>query len=284
MPKNLRTFIFTTLLVLVVLVLAAQKIKAVDSEYDAAYKEYVTAQSNYRDAHDDYILSRAQYLRFQTQQSQTDAINSTAKMLVARDDLMIKYMLALRAKVNETKGISEDKKQSISSKVDEEIGWYNDHKQRLPSGGSLNDVIKDSENAKKKFSEEMPFFFDTLSIVSAGKVVSFRERMNDEISKLKDKIDKIKSSENPDERLSVEKLQTIDRWLFESDQRLARSEEKINEANDDMNEFYNKRNDNLRKQNSLYDSVITRIEESKQYLKDTNTYLLEVVREIKTKD
>jgi len=248
-------------------------------------KSGVQAQSNdyasvyHKTAHEDYVLKRAQYLRFKTQTSASNAIDSTIVMLQARDQATIDYLKSLKARLNEAKGIDDQVKNELRIKLDEEIQWFGEHKAKLSSANSLEDVVADSNLAKTEFGNLDSVIYQSLSEIAFGKTVDYQSRLTDILNTIKDKISKIKNEQREDYSFSVEKLQTIDRWLFESENHLDRSTQKQVSAQEFLARF------NLAARvggPDLYSNILLNSNDSKQYIRETGTYLKEVVREIKT--
>jgi len=250
-----------------------------DTPYEIAYKDYQTQIEEYQSAHQDYILRRSQYLRFKTLQSQQDAQDATVKMMQERDDVIVSYLKTLKERLNETSGVSDIKKAGLNTRIDAEIGWFTDHKGRIPSAGSLDDLIKDNKKAKERFDKATPLFYEVLSVVSSGKITDFDERLKDVFGQLKSKVDEIKGEQRDEYKLTTLQLQNLDRWIFDADNRILRAEEKQVDADTAIETFISQVNKTV----LIYNTVVLRLSEAQQFLKESGSYMTEIVREIKTK-
>lgn len=249
-----------------------------ENEFRVAFSDYTLSIEEYREAHEEYVLARSQYLRFNTLQAKTNAREATLKMLQARDKVVIAYLAAFKAKLEETEGISDDKRGELNFRIDEEITWFSEHKELLPSAGTPEDLVDDSDEAKKRFLSREALFYEALSTISSGKVRDFRARLSDVFTAIGDKVNEIKEEDREGYSFSTRKLQLVDRWIFETENRISRSDGKHDEALDLMSMISPLFGDNK----GRYDKVLLKLGESRQYLKEASSFLLEIVREIKT--
>ncbi|MCH7641030.1 hypothetical protein IID22_02450 [Patescibacteria group bacterium] len=266
-------------LLLVGLILASPSFSqpASASSFDQAYKDYTLTVEKYRRTHDEYILTRSQYIKFQSLTSQNNAKQATINMLEARDDVVIRYLGSLKARIEEISGIQDATKEGLFFRLDEEINWFTDHRNKLGSAGSLEDLVADSNQARERFEEDDPLIYESLSNISAGKVNKFRNRLNDIFSRIRDKVNTIKEEDRSEYQFSTRKIEIIDRWVFEIESRITRSEEKQQEADELISELGSGKGGSTR-----YNKILERLGESQQFLKEASLFIREIVREIKT--
>jgi hypothetical protein len=282
MKRNIVAFIFAILLLLSLHSRGNQTLAVTTEEaFTSAYSQYNEKLADYNKARDDYVLARAQYLKFKTQRSETDAFNATLRFLQTRDEVVVLYLDTLEKKLDAAVGVSNAQNSALKFAISEEKQWFNQHKVNLLSAGTLKDLVADSDKAEDRYQEDHALFYQVLSVVSFGKVIDYQERSEELIMVLKDRLEGIKNEEVDGYKLSFDKSQTIDRWLVESENKIARSEEKQVKIEDEMLKF----EDNKKKAraSSIYNSVLKIATESRQLLKESTTMLLEVIREVKTK-
>ncbi len=248
--------------------------------FDQAYKDYQEQIEVYRVSHEEYVLRRSQYLRFGTLKSQQDAHDATVVMLQERDSLLVSYLVALRERLDETIGVDEARRQGLMVQINEEVGWFEDHKQKVPSAGTLDDLVEDSKDVEKRFTLVEPLFYEVLSSISLGRVTYLEERLKDTFSKVKEKVDEIKKEDREGYTFSARKIQILDRWVLESENRIVRADEKQIEAESIIASFGDPKE--RRTVLNLYSEAIGKIVESQQFLKESSSFMKEIVREIKT--
>lgn len=258
----------------------AQEDAASDTPFEISFMDYQTQIEEYQTAHQEYILRRSQYMRFRTLQSKQDAIAATVKMMQKRDDVTIAYLKTLKERLNEADGVNDQKRSALNVRVDAESGWFTDHKGKIPSAGTLEDLIKDNKLANDRNERAQILYYETLSVISSGKTIDFKERLADVFGQLKLKIDEIKGEQRNEYILSDEKLLTLDRWVFEADNKFLRTEEKQAEADILIAGYIAQRV----KATMTYSAVMLRLGETQQFIKEAGSYMTEIVREIKTND
>ena len=190
-------------------------------------------------------------------------------MLQARDDVVIAYLSMLLARLSEAISVSEVRKESLTLRVDQEIGWFTDHRDTLPSAGTLDDLVKDSDLAEKRWEGVEPLVYEVMITLPYGKISDFTQRSDSALTAVKNK---------EGYKFSNEKFEVLDRWTFETNARIVRSKEKQVEV-DNMIVLIVKQRKAILKH---YNDMIGVLGESQLFLKEANTFLREVIREIKT--
>lgn len=245
--------------------------------FDKAYKDYVFTTDQYNKAHSDYLLARAQYLQAKTLASQTKAKEATSAMLEARDDVMATYLLALRQRLVESIGIDDTTKNGITSRVDTEVSWWRNHKSKIDSAGTLEDLVSDSNEGLTHYPTTEALSYEILATIPLGKEQVFRNSFNDLLSNTKTKISQIRTNGDHD-------TTNAERWVIETENKLTRSLEKEVEAQKLMPDLQTlPKAGEQSKKADIYNSVIMRLSESIQFLKEATGYMKEVIKQIKTK-
>lgn len=246
--------------------------------FDNAYKQYSLEIEEYQKTHDEYVLARSQYLKFGTLTSTNNAKDATIVMLQARDDVVISYFKAVKEKLSETQGIPDATRDALNVRIDEETKWFSDHSGRLSSAGSLDDIVKDSDDAKNRYESVDSLIYEALSVVASGKISRLRERLVGTFSSVSKKVSEIREEEKEGFTFTTRKLELIDRWIFETENRVTRSEEKQVEAEAEFTEFTGDKKKNA----PTHNVVLSILGESQQYLKEASLFVKEIIREIKT--
>jgi len=254
------------------MVLGGRCVLAQEFNYDKAYQDYEYNYSLYTRAHDDYVLAKARYLPDKTLISGEEAKKATLMMLQARDETVRTLLTAIQMRVNENKGLSGSQKESLFKQIDPEVKFYEDHKIKLVSAGSLDDLVSDSNKAKDRFeSITQPLIYASLVNLSIGKTVYERGNVEKVIFDLKAKVAEIKSVGDKDTSL-------FDRNFIDLENKLTRSQDKETEAQD----LVTNANKSFAKKVSYYNNAIAAIQGSYLYLREVATYLKEMIRIIKT--
>ena len=121
----------------------------------------------------------------------------------------------------------------------------------------------------------MDIAYQTLHGIINYKVSQNTDQVEVQTKAIKIKLNQIKQAENKDVTLA-------ERWLLEAENRLAWSQEKQIQSRTEIDKISQLRYGNKR-ETTFYQARFL-LEEAQQYLKETNSYLLEVIREIKNAD
>ncbi|MBI4057810.1 hypothetical protein HY405_00625, partial [Candidatus Microgenomates bacterium] len=192
--------------------------------FKRAYEDYVFSYTLYRSAETDYQFARGQYLTFKTLDSRRNAQEATAKLLTLRDEVVKTYLTAVRTKLRETKGVIDDS--TYYGLIDPEVVWFIAHKGTISTSNSLDELVSKSDEARDRHGMAEVAIYQTLSGITIGNLNSLRQELILITQSTKNKIESIKQTSDPNERLSDRKIQTIERWMGDVETRLARSREK----------------------------------------------------------
>lgn len=244
--------------------------------FERAYQDYVYTMDVYNGAHSEYLLAKAQYEQAGTLVSQTKARETTEAMLEARDDVVLAYLTAVRMRMVEADGVGEITKNGLFTRIDAELSWFRDHKNRLSSAGTLQDLEDDSDEAADRFNElTQTVAYETLATVPFGRLSLMRSQTSSVLADINNKIFQVRS--NGDKDTAV-----IERWAFEIDNKITRSLDKEIEAQALIPNFTPDQRNRTPNYAKNFNDIIFRLEESRQFLRDATEYMREIIREITT--
>jgi hypothetical protein len=242
-------------------------------DYNRAYNDYIHIYNQYREAHTDYVAARQAFGAYKTLTSKTEALNKTLKMLQLRDEVVRTYLTALRMKLAGMTGISNYEQNILYLKLDTEVNWYIKHHNELASAGSLEDLVDSSREAQVRYYQTEVLIYQALGTILASKETTLREKISQEIEILKGKIAEIRQRGDKE-------TTTAERWLLEAENRLTRSQEKQFAAQQILAKIESYDQNKIQSFNQAQFTL----EESHQYLKEANSYLKELIREVKRAD
>lgn len=251
---------------------------SLDREFDQARETYGLSLESYNRAHNDYVRARAQYFQFDTLTAQNNAKEATRKMLQERDQVIIDYLEAIRKRILATQGIEQFRVDGMIATIDDEQSWLRNHKDNLGSAGTLEDLVEDSDEAGDRWFALQPAIYTMLSEIPYGRVNTFQERLDEIFTRTREKVIEIRNEERPEYQLEVDKLERIDRMIFETEGRIQRSNDGHFDTRSEI--------DNLGKRKGKYDreysDIIISLAESTQELKEASLFMKEILREIST--
>ena len=273
MRKKLPKIILPLFILFLLVVFLSLPIKAQEFNFDRAYSDYLYNYNLYRQSHSDYIAAKEAFSKYKTLTSKTEALEKTRFMLKNQDETVKTYLTALRLKLAQTSGISDYEQNVLYLKLDSEVSWFAKHQEKVNSAGSLDDLADSAKDGQSQYQKTEFLIYETLGAILASKETGLREEINQKIKELKDKVGEIRLKGDKNTALA-------ERWLLEAENRLTRSQEKQFAAQQILSKI--KTNDSNKVED--YNRAQFSFEESHQYLKDANSYLKEVLREIKSAD
>ncbi len=241
--------------------------------FERAYQDYTYNYDIYRRANSEYESFRLQYIQYKTLAAQENAREATVRMLQARDEVVKTYLTAMRTRLSESQGIMDDKRASLNSQIDASVLWFADHKDSIPSAGSLDDLEKDSGEAKERYGTDEYMLYDTLITISIGKIAFLREKQENTLGEIKTKVTEIRA--NGDKDTGV-----IERWILDTEAKITRSREKELEALGLLSKLRGYGSVDV----NVYNEILFKLSETHQYLKDANSYMKEIINQIKFED
>lgn len=269
-------FITVGIAVFVLVVIASFRgTYAQDIDYNRAYQDYTFNLDEYRKAEALFQLKRSEYLRHKTLSSKNESIDATREFLKARDQVVISYLTAIRRKLEEIPNADGAGKEPYYSKLDSEVVWYQEHKDRLDTAASLDDLVDDSEEASKQYSLTEIVSYEVLTAISIGKINSSREPLRELISQVKTKISEIRQAGDKD-------VSIVEKWVLDAENEEIRSGEKIDTAMTLLAKM--KESQKGAAKRTTFNSSQEKMSEAHQHTKEANRFLGEIITEIKTAD
>lgn len=264
------------LLIVLAFLLFPVQTTAQDLTYEQSYQDYLHAQEEYTREHSEYLLARSQYQQAGTLAAETKAREETSQMLAARDEVISTYVQAVRMRLLETEGVAETSRTGLSSRLEADVNWYRDHRDRVSSAGSLSDLVSDSEEAKKHYDQTtVPLVYESLIVIPTTRVSELRKDLSVVVSDVKNFVNTVEAEGTHD-------VSNADRWMIQIDGKMSRSLDKEIQAQNQLQALQNP--DTKTNFNSIYNTSVTYVTESHQFLKEASTFLSEVMRLIRTKN
>ena len=266
------------LLLTVCLIFLASQIHAQEPtqpifDFSRAYQDYLYTTGQYRKSHQDYIIAKQSYLSYKTLSAKNQCQEKTSQMLKLRDETIRTYLTALRLKLSELTKILVYEQNMAYLKLESEISWYSKHQDKITSAASLEDLLQASEETQQRYKETEVLAFQTLGMILSYKEESFQAKIEEGLSSLNEKISQIRTDGKKD-------TTKVERWLLDAQNKITRAKEKRLSARQIINKMKSSDQDKIK----TFDSFLSIIAECHQYLKETNSYLKEIIGEIKKSD
>ncbi|HLE48495.1 MAG TPA: hypothetical protein VI819_00470 [Patescibacteria group bacterium] len=247
------------------------------AEFSILYNAYRKKYDEYLVAHDEYTLARSQYEKFDTLTSREKAQVETAKMLIKRDEVMVLYFTALKARLDDTSlEMDEARKNELKSLIDTEIQWYNEHKSRIKTNQTLKELVIISNEGQDHYYGNDNTIYLSLFEISRARMTRYDNRFDELFLRLTSLTETIKAEKRDEYKLSDSKIERIDRWIGEVNNK----EAEYNLTMEEAVKLTPEQGDRNRSKN-LYNAALESMEEALAILKQRISFVNEVIREIK---
>lgn len=179
---------------------------------DRAYQDYQYNLTVYDQAYSDFQDAKNAYLANPNSLAlKDDARIKLYQMLMDRDQLMVVYLTALRTKITELPGLSNDDKNSIFGKIDPEVNFYANHKLVYKRDESLDQLFSDNGQSQAQYKNTTSLVVqESLFDISLGQVEGLRIAHEQIYSTLKSVIDAGVAA-------GTLKIDPFNRWLTDID-------------------------------------------------------------------
>ena len=207
--------------------------------------------------------------------SRAKAQTQAREMLEARDAVVVAYLRAVRERLDSAVGVPETARAGFNERLRLEISWFEDNASKLPSAGSLEDLVASSDGAAEHFfSFTEPLVFEILGSISIGVSTDFRMKLTDILGSVKTKTAEIRA--NGDHETT-----NIERWTVEVENKITRSLDRELEAQSLALSLSSPKTKNKA---NVYASVVDRSEDSLSLLREGSGFLREIVRTMRVSE
>lgn len=189
---------------------------AQDLTTQKAFNDYLFAQDNYRTSLSTYNLKKDSYLKNPTLSLKEELRLVTYDFLSKRNDYKRTYLTVVRTRTTELTGITKDEKETVFTKIDPEVVWYEKRKNEVKSTDSLEDLLNKSKEEDSRYqTDTLPIIYFSLSNISLSSVIELKTDHINLYEKLKKEADELVKLGRADSSL-------FERWYKDIDNELAK--------------------------------------------------------------
>ncbi|MCJ7827666.1 hypothetical protein MUP65_00775 [Patescibacteria group bacterium] len=266
--KRLKTALLFLLVVFLTLpVVLSSRAQEPNPELAIALANYEHTYERYRLAHNDYELAKSQYRAYNNLTSQTTALTKTAIMLEARDQVMIIFLHLIGTKLSTETKFTFGKVSVILQKLTNEADWYLEHQSKISSAATIEDLLAISQEAEERFDYSSQIVYEALFEGFIAEETEIMTLVQLELTQLNGLIQEIRQTDQD--------TSSIERWQIETENKFELARQKFTQA-DEFDAYLPK--DGAGPNFSRHTLML---EQTNQYLKETNLNIIEIIREIK---
>lgn len=142
---------------------------------DTTRKDYIFSEDNYKNSLSLFNLKKGSYNKNPTLSIKEEARIALLDLLIKRVNFKKSYLTFIRSKVVESKGLNNDQKSTVYSKIDPEVLYYENRTKEYVPNTPLEDLINKSKEEDTKYETgTLPVIYFALGNLSLGDVVSLR--------------------------------------------------------------------------------------------------------------
>jgi hypothetical protein len=260
-----------TIFVLFLFLVKTLPVQAQDFTAQKAFEDYQFQQTLYLTAEAEYEDAKAFYKKNPTLQLREEARKSTLSFLRIRDQLTATYLTALRMKLVETTGLSDEEKGGFFGKIDPEVAWYENHLANYQDADELATLFSKSDEVKARYNSTTRFVaYDVLFFISLSEQLGIKHDHQVVYADLKNFInDRIAEG-----RLRID---PFNRWLNDTDAVLIVLNQNEALARTKIATLYSRRNI---APNTTYNSSVQILTTTMKPISQLNNYLMELLKTI----
>ncbi len=261
---RVRLLVFAILLTSI-LFLAPQSVFALD--YNQSRLDYQTQYNDYRNRLIEYRSARSEYITYKTLVSQTRAIYVTQQFLNSRQNVMINYLNMLLARIDAAKGpyLSTSQADTIKQQIDLQLDLLDKQIPQIEATSTIEDITKISTLIEKNISTINAIGLQTQALILDSRMQEYQVTTVNLLAFTTEQVRRITKEGKKD-------TTDIDRWLLDAEQKYQLALQGFNESQLLISKI---RND------GQYENYRTSLKKSRQYLKETNARLSEIVINLK---
>ena len=237
------------------------------ADFQKAQEDFRFQFENYVKVHQEYLVARAKFKQFKTLPSETEAFVALKKVQSLRSQALSAYFSVLQEKLRQTRQISDDQRNSLTSEIVSIQTYLSEFDQR--AANSKN--VTGAENLSAEFEAKKVGWQNSATKVRG---VIFSSNLQDLSARLLQLIENTeKTLKNyqvlPDFELRIEKLQTIKIKNAQAKELASQTANSFFAINPTLNQFEVFRLESDGKQNG---------ESAKKLLKEALTAIIEAAR------
>lgn len=253
---------------------AVSNIFAQDFTFIKAREDYIFSEDTYKKDLMNFNLKKASYQKNPTLSLKEELRLATYKFVGSRNNLIKSYLTMIRIKVLESKGLSNPQKETLYSKIDPEVVWFDDRKNKYEVSNTLEDIIRKTKEEDEKYtSETIPVIYYSLAFTSLGDSITIKNKHIKIYELLKNEANELVTLGRADAKL-------FERWFKDIDNEFVIIDGIEKSLLSEIDKIFGE--DVYRKQ-SGYENAIETLIPIKQNLLRLNGFIMELENTVNTK-
>lgn len=233
-----------------------------------AYSDYLYQFQQYRQNYSDFQVAQNAYLKFNTLQSQSQALTATKTMLSERDTLLHAYLLYLFERVGEQGGMTTVNRQLYQSLLTNELSFLETQSGLVSSINSIDDATSTSQQLEDHYEVLQATIDEIITGISLAQLNVIYQNFNLQVTAAQNIFQQNSST------MSSAKQATVNSWITQITSQQSLYQQKIADINTEASTLTNI-NDAGSLDQAMQD-ITTKLGQAKQYVSDSIANLREV--------
>jgi len=233
-----------------------------------AYQDYLYQFDLYRQKYNDFQIAKNTYDKFNTLESQSQALSATKTMLSQRNMLLHTYLLYLYERVGEHQGITPSNKQLYLSLLGNELAFLETQNNLVPSINTLSDTVSSSEQLESHYPVLQITIRKIIAGISLGQLNIIAQNFDKQVQSAQSLVNQNASL------LTAEKRTVINNWLIQIGSKRSLYQQKIDQTASAITALTS--STGVRDIDKQYADIVEDIDGAKQYLADAIANLNEL--------
>lgn len=249
-------------------------VSAQDFNFAKAREDYVFSDDKFKLDLFDFNLKKAAYQKNPTLSLKEELRLATYKFVGSKNNLIKSYLTMIRIKVLESKGLSNPQKEVLYSKIDPEVVWFDDRKNKYELSNILEDIIRKTKEEDEKYTTQtIPVIYYSLAFTSLGDSISIKDKHIKNYELLKNEANELVNLGRADEEL-------FERWFKDIDNELVIIDGIEKSTLSEIDKIFG---EDVYRRQSGYENAIETLTPIKQNLLRLNGFLMELENTVNTK-
>lgn len=249
-------------------------VSAQEFNFTKAREDFVFSEDKYKSDLSDFNLKKASYNKNPTLSLKEEFRISTYNFVGTRNIFVKNYLTMLRLKTVESKGIESSLKESIYSKLDPEVVWYDNRKNDYDLSNTIEDIIRKTKEEDERYqSSTLPAIYYSLAHISLGEARTSKNKHIEIYNKLKSEADNLVKLGRADAKL-------FERWFKDIDLELNKISEVENLTLTQINLIFGA---DEYKRDAGYENAIEELNPIKSNILRLNGFIMELENTVNTK-
>jgi len=248
---------------------------SVSASSEKVYKDYLYQYDVYRQKYSEFKIAKNEYDKFKSLTSETVLLDKTKLLLTSRNFLLKTYLLVLKNKLIENRGMIESEKGLYQTLIDNEVKFLDENSLLIPSIVTLQDASRVADLLTSHYQVLNSSMYQTVIVLSLGNLEILSRAYDDIYDKFNIFIDANR------QYYPASKKSISGTWMNSIKSKRTLNKEKVNLIKD-MNDKL--RNIGLTEMQRSANNIIKNLNEAKLYLQEGASYMEELKSALKNND